>query len=81
MALALTPRLLRRGLELFAGISLAGVAILFGYYLIRFGDRLDVLMTPFLTLHWRWRRWTGLAVGYGCGSAPATSIPQSACET
>ncbi len=54
MALALTPRLLRRGLELFAGISLAGVAILFGYYLIRFGDRLDVLMTPFLTLHWGW---------------------------
>lgn len=54
MALALTPRLLRRGLELFAGISLAGVAILFGYYLIRFGDRLDVLMTPFLSLHWGW---------------------------
>src|SRR5882762_2365698 len=54
MALALTPRLLRRGLELFAGISLAGVAILFAYYLIRFGDRIDVLMTPFLRLHWGW---------------------------
>src|SRR5437773_7860793 len=54
MALALTPRLLRRGLELFAGISLAGVAILFAYYLIRFGDRLDVFLTPFLRLHWGW---------------------------
>src|SRR5882672_7981795 len=54
MALALTPRLLRRGLELFAGISLAGVAILFAYYLIRFGDRIDVFLTPFLRLHWRW---------------------------
>jgi uncharacterized protein (TIRG00374 family) len=54
MALALTPRLLRRGLELFAGISVAAVAILFGYYLIRFGDRFDVFLTPFLNLHWGW---------------------------
>jgi uncharacterized protein (TIRG00374 family) len=54
MALALTPRLLRRGLELFAGISIAAVAILFGYYLIRFGDRFDVFLTPFLNLHWGW---------------------------
>src|SRR5258705_11242737 len=54
MALALTPRLLRRCLELFAGISLAGVAILFSYYLIRFGDRFDVFLTPFLSLHWGW---------------------------
>src|SRR6185503_2733013 len=54
MALALTPRLLRRGLELFAGISLAAVAILIGYYLIRFGDRIDVLLSPFLRLHWGW---------------------------
>jgi uncharacterized protein (TIRG00374 family) len=58
MALALTPRLLRRGLELFAVISLAGVAILVGYYLIRFGGRVDVLLVPFLRLHWGW-----LAVG------------------
>ena len=54
MALALTPRLLRRGLELFAGISLAGVASLVVYYLIRFGGRIDVFLTPFLTLHWAW---------------------------
>src|SRR5712664_1345336 len=52
--MALTPRLLRRGLELFAGISAAAVAILIGYYLIRFGDRLDVLLSPFLRLHWGW---------------------------
>ena len=54
MALALTPRLLRRGLELFAVISLAGVAILVAYYLIRFGDRVDVFLKPFLSLHWGW---------------------------
>ena len=54
MALALTPRLLRRGLELFAGISLAGVASLVAYYLIRFGGRIDVFLTPFLNIHWGW---------------------------
>src|SRR5467141_2196885 len=54
MALALTPRLLRRGLELFAAISLGGVALLVGYYLIRFGDRVDVFLAPFLPLHWGW---------------------------
>jgi len=54
MALALTPRLLRRGLELFAVISLTGVALLVGYYLIRFGDRVDVFLSPFLRLHWAW---------------------------
>src|SRR5436190_11522778 len=58
MALALTPRLLRRGLELFALISLGGVALLVGYYLIRFGDRIDVFLAPFARLHWAW-----LAVG------------------
>jgi len=63
MALALTPRLLRRGLELFAGISLAGVALLFAYYLIRFGDRFDVFLTPFLSLHWGW-----IAVGLALAS-------------
>jgi len=52
--LALTPRLLRRGLELFAIISLCGVALLVGYYLIRFGDRVDVFLAPFLRLHWSW---------------------------
>ncbi len=54
MTLALTPRLLRRGLELFAAISLGGVALLVAYYLIRFGDRVDVLLSPFLRLHWGW---------------------------
>src|SRR2546422_7718948 len=54
MALALTPRLLRRGLELFAAISLGGVALLVAYYLIRFGDRVDVFLAPFLSLHWGW---------------------------
>src|SRR5258705_11245688 len=54
MALALPPRLLRRGLELFAAISLGGVALLVAYYLIRFGDRVDVFLTPFLRLHWGW---------------------------
>lgn len=54
MALALTPRLLRRGLELFAVISLAGVVILVAYYLIRFGGRADVFLEPFLRLHWGW---------------------------
>ncbi len=54
MALALTPRLLRRGLELFALISLTGVALLLGYYLIRFGDRIEVFLAPFLSLHWVW---------------------------
>ena len=54
MTLALTPRLLRRGLELFAVISLAGLTILVGYYLIRFNDRLDVLIAPLLSIHWGW---------------------------
>src|SRR6266545_4454508 len=63
MALALTPRLLRRGLELFAAISLSGVAILLGYYLIRFGDRIDVFLSPFLRLHWAW-----VLVGLGLAS-------------
>ena len=54
MALALNPRLLRRGLELFAVISVTGVALLVGYYVIRFGDRIDVLLAPFLSLHWGW---------------------------
>src|SRR5439155_1536924 len=39
MALALTPRLLRRGLELFAVISLIGVAVV----LVVFGENLDAV--------------------------------------
>ena len=54
MALALTPRLLRRGLELFAVISLCGVALLVGYYLIFKGDRIGVFLAPFAHLHWGW---------------------------
>lgn len=54
MALALTPRLLRRGLELFAVISLCGVVLLVAYYGILKGDRLDVMLAPFLRLHWGW---------------------------
>ena len=54
MALALTPRLLRRGLELFAVISLCGVGLLVGYYVIFKGDRVDVFLSPFLHLHWGW---------------------------
>src|SRR5438552_9723113 len=54
MALALTPRLLRRGLELFAAISLGGVALLVGYYLIFKGDRAAVFLAPFGELDWRW---------------------------
>src|SRR5438105_15824088 len=52
MALALTPRLLRRGLELFALISLCGAALLVTYYLVRFGDRVDVFISPFAHLPW-----------------------------
>lgn len=54
MPLALTPRILRRGLELFALISLAAVAGLLVYYYLRYGDRLDTYLDPFLHLHWGW---------------------------
>jgi len=52
--LALTPRFLRRGLELFAIISLTGVAGLLTYYFIRYGDRVDAFVDPFLHLRWWW---------------------------
>ena len=54
MPLAPTPRLLRRGLELFAVISLTGLAGLLIYYGVRYGDRLDSYLDPFLHLHWGW---------------------------
>src|SRR5919106_1041672 len=54
MAFALTPRVLRRGLELFAVISVAGLAGLLAYYLIRFDDRLGTFVEPILTLRWGW---------------------------
>lgn len=54
MPLALTPRLLRRGLELFAIISLSGVVLLVAYYVVFKGERIDVLLAPLLRLHWGW---------------------------
>src|SRR5215472_1041949 len=54
MALALTPRLLRRGLELFAVISLGGVAVLVGYYLVFKGDRVDIFVAPLRDIRWAW---------------------------
>src|SRR5438874_10414163 len=54
MALPPAPPLLRRGLELFPLISLCGVVLLVTYYLVRFGDRVDVFISPFLRLHWGW---------------------------
>jgi len=49
MALALTPRLLRRGLELFAAISLLGVV-----GLLLYGDNLPAFVSALLHLRWRW---------------------------
>src|SRR5262245_60371690 len=49
MALALTPRLLRRGLELFAVISLVGVIGLLFY-----GDNFNAFVSTLLPLHWAW---------------------------
>ncbi len=49
MALALTPRLLRRGLELFALISLAGVVALLFY-----GDNFGAFVGAMLDLRWGW---------------------------
>src|SRR2546421_6916547 len=59
MALALTPRLLRRGLELFAVISLIGVAVV----LVVFGENLDAVLSALAHLHWGW-----LLVGLGLAS-------------
>ena len=58
MPLRLTPRVLRRGLELFAITSLAGVA-----GLVLYGHDLGVFTRALLTLRWSW-----LAVGLGLAS-------------
>ena len=58
MALALTPRLLRRGLELFALISLAGVGGLLFY-----GNNFEAFAHALFSLHWGW-----LVVGLGLAS-------------
>lgn len=49
MALALTPRLLRRGLELFAIISAVGVVGLLVY-----GDNFHAFVSALLSLRWWW---------------------------
>src|SRR5438046_7238916 len=59
MPLALTPRLLRRGLELVAVISLIGVAVV----LVVFGENLDAVLSALAHLHWGW-----LVVGLGLAS-------------
>src|SRR6266704_879955 len=59
MALALTPRLLRRGLELFAIISLAGVIVVLAVY----GESVQAVGGALLHLHWGW-----LVVGLGLAS-------------
>jgi hypothetical protein len=58
MPFALTPRVLRRGLELFAVISLAGVAGLLFY-----GNNFRAFLHALLGLHWGW-----LAAGVGLAS-------------
>src|SRR5260370_42618310 len=58
MALHLTPRLLRRGLELFALISLAGVVGLLVY-----GDNFQAFLSALVGLHWGW-----FIVGLGLAS-------------
>lgn len=57
--MALTPRLLRRGLQLFAVISLAGVGVVLWVY----GDNLAGVVRTLLHLDWAW-----MAVGLGLSS-------------
>ena len=59
MALALTPRLLRRGLELFAAISLIGVVVV----LVFFGQDPAAFVSALAKLRWGW-----LLVGLGLAS-------------
>src|SRR6266496_2979211 len=59
MALALTPRLLRRGLELFAVISLAGVVVV----LVVYGENVQTVAQALLHLRWGW-----MVVGLGLAS-------------
>src|SRR5207245_9915743 len=59
MPLALTPRLLRRGLELFAVISLAGVIVV----LVVYGENIQAVARALLHLHWGW-----MVVGLGLAS-------------
>ena len=59
MALALTPRLLRRGLELFAAISLVGVVVV----LVFFGEDIHAFLSALAHLRWGW-----IVVGLGLAS-------------
>src|SRR2546430_17026632 len=59
MAMALTPRLLRRGLELFAVISLAGVVVVLAVY----GQNVQTVARALLHLQWGW-----MVVGLGLAS-------------
>src|SRR5690349_7508109 len=59
MTLALTTRLLRRGLELFAIISLAGVVVV----LVVYGENVETIGHELLHLRWGW-----LALGLGLAS-------------
>src|SRR2546425_8484550 len=59
MPLALTPRLLRRGLELFAVISLAGVIVV----LVVYGENVQGVARTLLHLQWGW-----MVVGLGLAS-------------
>src|SRR3989454_8891982 len=59
MALALTPRLLRRGLELFAAISLIGIVVV----LVFFGQDPAAFVSALAKLRWGW-----LLVGLGLAS-------------
>jgi uncharacterized protein (TIRG00374 family) len=63
MPLALTQRLLRRGLELFAVISLVAVVGMLGYFLVFGGERLGAMVRPLLHLHLGW-----VVVGLGLAS-------------
>src|SRR2546425_12440235 len=57
--MALTPRLLRRGLELFAVISLAGVVVVLAVY----GQNVQTVARALLHLQWGW-----MVVGLGLAS-------------
>src|SRR3989442_14775892 len=59
MALALTPRLLRRGLELFVIISLAGVVVVLAVY----GENVEGVVRGLLHLKWGW-----MVLGLGLAS-------------
>src|SRR5947208_15231784 len=59
VALARTQRLLRRGLELFAITSLAGVVVVLAVY----GENVESVARALLHLHWRW-----MVVGLGLAS-------------